>query len=81
MTKVYIFNPLNEDFDVKYDINNDRNPVTFTIKAKETASYEKVIADHFKQALAVRIFDLRGNVRKDRDIQMKEIYKEIEIKI
>jgi hypothetical protein len=38
--------------------------------------YEK----HIKRTLADAVFDAKGNYRMDRDIQMKEIYKDIEIR-
>ena len=81
MTKIHVFNPLNEDFSVQYDVNNDRNPVTFTIKAKEVAKFDPIIAKHLKKHLANRIFDLRGDYAKDREMQMKKFYKKMEVKL
>ncbi|MHC4269153.1 MAG: hypothetical protein ACYSWS_03425 [Planctomycetota bacterium] len=78
--KVLVFNPLNEDFTVKYDINNDRNPVAFTIKAKEVSEFNKIVADHLKKHLANRLFDLRGDYKKDRKAQMKKFYKQMKVK-
>lgn len=77
MAKVLIFNPLNEDVSVKYDASG-KNPRTFTFRAKEVGKIDKEFADHVKKHLANRIFDKRGDYRKDRDMQMKEIYKEME---
>jgi hypothetical protein len=77
--KINIFNPLNEDFSVKYDVKKDK-PITFTIKAKEVAEFEEYIAKHIKKHLANRIFDVKGDYKKDRDMQMKKFYKEMEVK-
>lgn len=78
--KIYVFNPLNEDFSVKYDVNNDKNPVSFTIIAKETAKFDKHVVKHLKKHLADRMFDVKGDYRKAREPQIKKFYKEMEIK-
>ncbi len=76
--KVPLFNPLNEDFTAKYDINNDRNPIAFTIKAKSVAYFDPPIAAHIKKHLATAIFEKRGNNKMDHDIQIEQFLKEIE---
>jgi hypothetical protein len=81
MSKVYVYNPLNEDFTVKYDIRGNKNPKAFTLKAKEIAQFDRVIANHLKKHLANKMFDLLGDVTKDRDIQMENFYKQMEVKI
>jgi hypothetical protein len=78
--KVAVFNPLNRDFHFKYDINNDRKPVLFTIHSREVEWYDPHLAKHAKKHLANLIFDEQFSYRKDRDMQMKEIYKMMEFK-
>ena len=78
--KIPVLNPLTEDFTFKYDVNNNRNPVSFTIHAGEAEWYEPYLAKHAKKQLANLIFDKQGNPRKDREMQIKEIMKDISIK-
>ena len=49
--KVGIFNPLSEDFRFKYDVNNDKKPVSFTIPARDVVYFEKHLAEHGRKAL------------------------------
>ncbi len=77
--KVSIFNPLNKDIVVNYDLSGP-NPLEFVLKAKEITSVPQEYAKHVKRTLADAVFNAKGNYRMDRDMQMEEIYKEIEIK-
>ena len=79
--KVGVYNPLLTDFTFKYDVNNDARPVSFTIHAREHEFYEPYLAKHAKKHLANKVFDEKGNPRKDREVQIKEIMKEISIKV
>lgn len=73
--KDYIFNPLNEDFKIKYDKKE------YTVRSKEVAEYPKHIIKHMKRGLANKIFDMRYSYSKRRDTQMEEIYKSMKVKI
>ena len=79
--KIGVYNPLLIDFTFKYDVNNDGKPVSFTIHAREHEFYEPYLVKHAKKALATLVFDKKGNLRKDREVQIKEIMKEISIEI
>ena len=78
--KMGVYNPLLTDFTFKYDVNNDGEPVSFTIHAREHEFYEPHLARHAKKHLANLVFDEKGNPRKDREVQIKEIMKMISIK-
>lgn len=77
--KIFVFNPLNEDFSAKYDLGK-KKPETFTIKSKEVKPFEPHIAKHIRKHLANRIFDVKGDYRKEREPQMKKFYKQMEVK-
>lgn len=47
-----IYNPLNRYFTVKYDINNDGNPVAFTIYPEESGKFPLPVANHMMDHLA-----------------------------
>ena len=79
--KVAVFNPLLIDFTFKYDVNDDSKPVSFTIHSREIEWYEPYLAKHAKKALSELIFDKQGNYRKDREIQMQQIMKDISVKV
>lgn len=72
-----VFNPLNIDFEVSYSLRE--NPITFLLRSKEATHIPKKYVDHVKKHLANKIFDIRGDYLKRRDIQMKEIMKEMEV--
>lgn len=76
--KVPIFNPLNKDIRVVFD-SQGPNPRSWTLKAKEATYVESLFANHVKKHLADSIFDAKGDYRKDREMQMKDIYKQMEI--
>lgn len=78
MSDAAIFNPLNKDLTVDYDLSGE-NPKHFILKAKEITHIPEEYAKHVKRTLADAVFDAKGDYRKDRDVQMKEIYQEIEI--
>ena len=76
--KVFVFNPDIEDFSVKYDINGDGNPVTFTIRSLESEPFEPVIAEHIIKHLATHLLHKRG-VRHNPELDLKNIRKELEV--
>lgn len=72
----YIFNPLNEDFSVDYDVPG-KGRTTFTIHAREAESFPTYIANHVKKHLANRVLHTRG-VRFNVDADLQEIGREID---
>jgi len=79
--KVPIYNPLNTDFECKYDLHGDGNPILYQIKSKELEYFDPAVVPHIKKHLLNLIFDVRGNYRKDRQMQMAEFEKLIEVKV
>jgi len=76
-----IFNPDTEDFSVKYDLNGDKNPLTFTIKARDIAYFPEVVANHIKKHLADHLLSKRGATGRNVELTLKGIYKEIEVNL
>ena len=76
--KVPLFNPLNEDFTVQYDIDGNFKPKSYTIHGKEVEYFDPSIAKHITQALIDRILHLRG-IKKNAELDSKEIREEIEV--
>ena len=76
--KVFIFNPDIEDFSVKYDINGDGSPATFTIRSLESDSFSPVIAKHITKHLANYLLHKRG-IKQNSELDLQNIKKEIEI--
>ena len=74
-----IFNPDTEDFSVKYDINGDKNPETFTIKARDIAYFPEAVANHIKKHLANHLLNKRGVINRNTELTLQGIYKEIEV--
>lgn len=77
MKKIAIFNPLNSDFTALYDVESNNSPKSFTIPAKEVREFPELIANHIAKHLINKIFDVRGDVRLDRSIQIKQFEKEV----
>ena len=80
MSKVALFNPLNEDFSVQYDIDENFNPKTYTIHGKSIEYFDPPIARNITQALIDRILHIRG-IKKNAELDSKEIREEIEVKL
>jgi hypothetical protein len=78
--KIPLYNPLNIDFTVKYDVSGTRNPVEFVIHAKEIEYFDEFIANHIKTALATEILNRRG-IQKNSELDLENIRKEIEVKL
>lgn len=58
---IKLYNPLQSDFSIQMDYNNDQHPITFTIHAGEIESFDKPIAEHMRDHLAKRIAqEIRG---------------------
>lgn len=75
--KKAIFNPLNHDITIEWD-KSGKNPKSFKLKSKEITMIDTKYINHVKNQLANEVFDARGDYRKRRDIQLKDILKEIE---
>lgn len=76
-SKVSIFNPLNKDVKVNWDLSG--NPKSWVLKSKEITKIDSTYEKHAKRVLANAIFEVKGTSRKDRDIQMKAIYEEMRV--
>lgn len=50
-----LYNPLSEDFTLKYDINGDGNPVTYTLHAGEIEEFPLSVAENIAKHLAHKI--------------------------
>lgn len=63
---VGIVNPSSKDFSCTYDTNEDRKPVTYTIKSREGAMLKRFIADHVSHKLCTQILsDYKGIVTEE----------------
>jgi len=80
MNKKAVFNPLEEDFTVQYDINGDNKPVPFTSRAGEIQFFEEVIADHIIKHLVDKIANER-EVSPIRADLIKEIRDEVSVNL
>ena len=78
--KIPVFNPLNKDVSVYWDLSG-KNPLNFQLIAKEITMIDRKYAQHVKNTLADIVFDIKGSYQKDRDMQMKEIMNKISPKI
>lgn len=52
---VGIINPSAHDFTCTHDTNEDRKPVTYTIKSREGLMLKRYIADHVSEKLCTEI--------------------------
>lgn len=75
---VAIYNPDSSDFSVKYDINNDGVPFTYTIGAKQAQKFTKEVADHIANHLGKHLVFKRG-IQQNFDDDYKNVLKEIYI--
>ena len=78
MQKVGVFNPDGKDFSVNYDINGNKNPILFTVPARDIAYFEPVVANHIKVALVTHLLHKRG-VKNNPEQDLGEIMKELEV--
>lgn len=77
MRKIPLYNPLNEEFSTFYDINGDRSPVILKIPPKSVRKFDESVANHVKKHLAIAIYHKTGNIKRDRDLEMADIYDKI----
>lgn len=66
-----LFNPLNEDFSSVSD------GVAYTLPAKEVTYVRNLLVPHALKHLSDRIYQLRGDTKKDYEVQMKTIKEQI----
>lgn len=73
-----LFNPLTEDFE--YPMRDDSNNFsTFKMPSKEVSYFEPHVARHMKKHLADAVYNKEGNPKRDRDLEMADIYARIEV--
>ncbi len=73
---VKIYNPTLKDFSTTYDYNEDGNPPTYTLHAKEIEAFPAPIADHLKRHLAYQIASERqdkSNFSAQYELAVREI--------
>lgn len=58
-----IVNPTSYDFTCTYDLNRDGNPVSYTIKSRESATYPYKIAIHVAKHLTKFIVNKLSGVK------------------
>lgn len=58
--KIGVYNPLKYDFNVNYDINGDRKPVSFLVPSMEIVYFDPVVGEHIKKHLVDAIMNERG---------------------
>lgn len=79
MTKP-IFNPLNSDFSVEYDINGDSHPETFTANAMAISYFDEGVWEHVRKHLVDHIMNVRELnplIAKNR----KDIINEVDVEL
>lgn len=75
--KKTIFNPSSQDFSITYDINNDSNPVEFTIEALQYKEFPEVVANHIADHLAKKIAFEEGWKGSNYDDKYKSVLARI----
>lgn len=78
--KKALYNPLNQDFYVKYDINGDMNPVEFTANAMAISYFEEPVWEHVRKHLIDHVMNFRNlnpTIPANRDGIIKEVDVEI----
>lgn len=78
--KVPIYNPLNHDVKVGWNLSG-KNPRNFNLISKEITFVDKKYEKHVKRTLGDAVFDSFGDTKVRRDIQMKKILKLITPKV
>lgn len=75
-----LFNPLDEDFTVTYDIYENKQPETYVAKSKEISTFPTTIAQHIKKHLLSKLVEERelGYVTPELH---QELLEEIEVQL
>lgn len=74
----YVHNPTKDDFTMKYDINEDNEPVPYTVEAGDIKEFPKIVADHLKKHLATKILNIRG-IKTNHEDEYAAVIKEISV--
>ena len=78
--KIGVFNPLSEDFIIKYDVNADKNPQPFTAIKEKITYFEPHIAKNMKTALVNHLLNLNWPADKNVEVAKKKFMKQITVK-
>ncbi len=73
--EVPVYNPDSDDFEITYDINEDKQPKSYILRSREIDYFPPVIADHIKKHLADRLLNKRG-VKTNHSDEHDQIIKE-----
>jgi len=78
MNRIGVYNPDGKNFTAKYDLKGDKNPLEYTVPARDIAYFIPVVANHVKTALATHLLHKRGvqphsNPEKDLQEIMEEL--------
>lgn len=76
-----LYNPLNKDFSITYDINKDKKPKTFTVPSKEIVTFDEPVASHVRKHLANAVLNENYKTKYAVDLQLKAINEEITINL
>jgi len=75
---VSVFNPLNKNVTVNWDLSGE-HPKTWVLKAKEITKVDSMYEKHVRKALIDEMFNKKGNPKISHDIQERDFYKETEV--
>jgi hypothetical protein len=78
MKKVRVYNPLNDDFTVMFDVTGKSNPVEFRVPAREVETFEKKVADHVKKHLINELINRKGS-KPNAEVAKERYMNEISI--
>lgn len=78
--KKFLFNPLNENFKIKYDINGDSNPEEFCINGMSLEAFDEPLYSHIRKHLITFVANKR-EVNPSMPLILEGIIKEIEAEI
>ena len=74
-----LFNPLSKDFSITYDINENKSPVEFKIRALDFGEFPDPVAENMIKHLSDEVMHTRG-IKLNAEDDLKEIREEIEVK-
>lgn len=79
--KTPVYNPLDEDFTVTYDIDGTGEPKAYTAYAQEISFFDPIIAGHMRKHLADKIvWDMWDKGQKTNfEDDLKEAVKKTEV--
>lgn len=77
MNELTIYNPDSEDFSTTYDLDGNKQPLRYTLHAKEYGIFPSAVAEHLQKHLAHKIVMKRG-VKTNYADEYQQVLKEIE---